>query len=177
MKHLLTIIAFSIIPLSVLGQIRYEGTHDEGYKSFQLDNGELKYAEYNKSGQIVTIYNLDHSKWKSVVLPLPREHYLDEIKSISQYVFNGDTMMELAYSCVEYHSTDNLEDVASGYVDLRFTLNIINELGETILKASDSNDMKIIESDGVRKLMIYKHIGQGSTKSGQVDVYSLPNKH
>ncbi len=50
MKHLLTIIAFSIIPLSVLGQIRYEGTHDEGYKSFQLDNGELKYAEYNKSG-------------------------------------------------------------------------------------------------------------------------------
>ena len=174
LKSLLFIVAFATLQFSSFGQVKYEGTHDDGFKSFHLDNGEFKYARYDKSRQSVTVYNLDHSKWKTVMLPLPKEHYLDEIKSISEKTFNSDTLIELVYSCVEYHSNNNLE-ATSEYVDIRFTLYIINEVGEMILKVEDSNDMKIIESNGNRKLLIYKHIGQGANRTGQIDVYSLPN--
>jgi hypothetical protein len=174
LTHLTVVIAFSTLQVLGFGQIKYEGTHDDGFKPFQLDNGEFKYARYDKSKQLVTVYNLDHSQWKTVMLPMPEEHYLDEIKSISEKTFNSDTLIELVYSCVEHHSNNNLEST-SDYVDIRFTLYIINEAGEMILKVDDSNDMRIIESNGNRKLLIYKHIGQGSNRTGEMDVYSLPN--
>ncbi len=175
-KHFILTLLLSIICTLNFGQIIYEGTHDDGFKTFQVDNGDIKYIKYNKSEQTVSVYNLDHSVWKTIRLPLPKEHTLDEIKSISQNVFNSDTLMELAYSCVEYHTTNNLEGANANYVDIQFTLNIINEKGEMILKADDSNDLKIVESNGIRKLLIYKHVGQGFKESGQIEVYSLPSR-
>lgn len=175
MANLILVALFSLIHISGLSQIIYEGTHDDGYKTFQLDNGEIIYAEYKKSEQSISIYNLDHSKWKTVSIPLPKDHFLDEIKHISLTEFNADTLIELVYSCVEYNSKHELEGSSESYVDLSFTLNIINENGELILKVPDSNDMKIVESNGVKKLLIYKHVGQGFKQSGQIEVYSLPN--
>jgi len=173
-KNFIFILMFLLINNLSIGQIIYEGTHNDNFKTFQMDNGDIKYTKYDKSEQTVSVYNLDNTKWKSVQLPLPKHHTLDEIKSISMKLFNSDTLMELAYSCVEYQSTQNIEGSNANYLDIRFTLNIINEKGEMILKSENSTDLKIIESHGVKKLLIYKHVGQGFNKSGQIDVYSLP---
>ncbi|RKZ99549.1 MAG: hypothetical protein DRQ42_07510 [Gammaproteobacteria bacterium] len=176
-KHFIFMLLLLLTHTLNFGQIIYEGTHDESFKTFQMDNGDIKYTKYNKSEQTVSVYNLDHSIWKTIHLPIPKEHTLDEIKSISQNVFNSDTLMELAYSCVEYHITNNLEGTNGNYVDIQFTLNIINEKGEMILKADNSNDLNIVESNGIRKLLIYKHVGQGFETSGQIEVYSIPEKY
>ncbi len=175
-ENLILVALFSLIHFSGRSQIIYEGTHDEGFKTFQLDNGEIIYTVYDKSEQSISIYDLDHSNWKTVSIPLPKGHFLDEIKYISQNVFNADSIVELVYSCVEYGTRSEIEGSNTNYVDLRFTLNIINENGEMILKLPDSNDMKIVESNGIKKLLVYKHVGQGFNKSGQVEVYSLPDK-
>ena len=173
-------IKFSLLLFTVYsiayGQIVYEGTHDESFKTFQMDNGEIRYSIYNKLDQTVSVYNLDHSIWKKVHLPLPKEHTLDEIKSISQSTFNSDTLMELVYSCIEFDTMSELEDTNSSYVEISFTLNIINERGELILKVQDSNDIRILDSNGIRKLLVYKHVGQGFNREGQIEVYSLPSK-
>jgi hypothetical protein len=84
--------------------------------------------------------------------------------------------MELVYSCIEYDTTSALEDTDSNYLEIKFTLNIINEKGELILKVPDSNDIRILESNGIRKLLVYKHVGQGFKRTGQIEVYSLPSK-
>lgn len=175
-ENIILVALFSFIYFSGLSQIIYEGTHDDGFKTFQLDNGEIIYTVYDKSEQSISIYELDHSKWKTVSIPLPKGHFLDEIKYISQNVFNADSIVELVYSCVEYDTKHEFEGSNTNYVNLRFTLNIINENGEMILKVPDSNDMKIIESNGIKKLLVFKHVGQGFNKSGQVEVYSLPDK-
>jgi hypothetical protein len=83
--------------------------------------------------------------------------------------------MELVYSCIEYDTTSELEDSKFSYVEINFTLNIINEDGDLILKVPDSNDIRILESNGIRKLLVYKHVGQGFKKAGQIEVYSLPS--
>lgn len=178
MKPIHFILTFLLSTVCSLGfsQIVYEGTHDDGFKTFQMDNGEIKYTKYSKLDQTVSVYNLDHTIWKKVQLPIPKQHTLDDIKSISQNTFNSDTLMELVYSCVEYDTSSELEDAKSNYVEINFTLNIINENGELILKVQDSNDIKILESNGIRKLLVYKHVGQGFKRTGQIEVYSLPSK-
>ena len=177
MKSFRFIAVLLLTTLSTLGysQIVYEGTHGDSFKTFQLDNGEIVYSKYNKAEQTVSVFTLDNSVWKKVQLPLPREHTLDEIKSISQNTFNSDSLVELVYSCVEYETRSELHSADSRYVDIHFTLNIINENGDLILKIPDSNDLKILESNGIRKLLVYKHIGEGFKKTGQIEVYALPN--
>lgn len=177
MKTKISIIIFFLIISSVgYAQLNYEGVVDSRYKSVQLEDGQFKYLKYNKKSQELLIFNLDNSLWKTVKLPLPKNHILDEIKHISQTTFNKDELVEVVYSCVEYSHNQDYEDPNKPFVDIIFTLNIINEKGEHILKVDDSSEMELIDSDGQEKLLIYKHIGKGFNAHEQTIIYSLPNK-
>ena len=95
-------------------QLTYEGKVDTDLKSVQLEDGTLKYMNYNRTNQQFVLYNTDQTVWKKIKLPLPQQHILDEIKLISRTTFNKDDLLEIAYSCVEYtHSTDyeNTENI------------------------------------------------------------------
>ncbi len=174
LKSLLSIFLFAALQISGYGQIKYEGTLDDGLNSILLDNGEIKYAVYNKSEKTLVVYNSDHSEWKSVLLPIPRKLYFDELKSISVNVFNPDTLIELAYTCVEYLSNNELESTTN-YVDVLSTLFVINEEGALILEAENCSHMEIVDSKGARELWVYKQVGQGADREEHVDVYSLPD--
>ncbi|MDA3854078.1 MAG: hypothetical protein PF444_07555, partial [Bacteroidales bacterium] len=76
------------------------------FRTFQLENGEAKYLKYDKKAEIINIYNLDHTVWKTVKLPLPKGHLLDEIKLVSTSTFNTDEAVEILYSCVVYDYID-----------------------------------------------------------------------
>ena len=176
MKTIYIHITFLLLFSSTLfAQIKYEGTIDARYKTMQLDDGSFKYLKYNKKLQEVIIFNLDNTLWRTVKLPLPKNHYLDEIKLVSLHTFNNDELVELVYSCVEYDSR-NSEDPDDDIVIVNFTLNIINEKGDLILKVPDSNEMEIIPSSNQTKLLIYKHIGQGFDSKDETLIYSLTNK-
>ncbi|MDA3952868.1 MAG: hypothetical protein PF485_04420 [Bacteroidales bacterium] len=172
---IIIIIIFSIISSFGYAQLNYEGIVDSKYKSVQLEDGQFKYLNYNKKSQELKIYNLDNTLWKTVKLPLPKHHVLDEIKYISQSTFNKDELIEVVYSCVVYSNNSDYEDPFEPFVNISFTLNIINERGESILKVEDSNDMEIIDSEGQKKLLIYKHIGKDFNAHSQTIIYSLPN--
>lgn len=167
MKTLMIIILLDVI-INITGysQLIFEGTFNDRFKTIQMDNGE----------QLVYIYNLDHTAWKKVRVPLPEEHLLDEIKSVTQTTFNKDTLVELVYSCVEYQRISSQENSDVKDLKIKFTLNIINENGEMILKVPDSNDLEIVDKNGKRSLLIYKQMGKGLDNLGQILVYSLPEK-
>lgn len=154
-------------------QLKYEGAIDSRYKTIQLDDGTFKYVKYNQKEQKVLIYNLDNSLWRTIKLPLPKFHLLDEIKHISQHTFNKDDKVELVYSCVVYNISDNVETSETEDFKVNFTLNIINESGEEILKVNDSNEMEIIESHGQKKLLIYKHVGKHFFEKDETLIYSF----
>tara|TARA_R110001583_G_scaffold8896_1_gene41944 strand:- start:28547 stop:29074 length:528 start_codon:yes stop_codon:yes gene_type:complete len=173
--------ATAIIVLLVLffcftgfSQIKYEGKIDSKYKSIKLEDGSFMYVKYDKKNQTVFIYNLDNTLWKEVKLPIPKNHLLDEVKYISKKTFNKDDQVELVYSCVEYTVPDNYEDPTEGFVKINFTLNVISESGESLLRVENSNEMEIIETDGVIKMLVYKHISQGFDTSDETLIYNLP---
>jgi hypothetical protein len=167
------LIVFLLIASFGYTQLSYEGTVDSRYKTVQLENGEFKYLKYNKKLQEIHIYSMDNSLWKTVKLPLPDHHILDEVKLVSQNTFNKDELVEIAYSCVVYSHNSNYEDPNEPFVNIDFTLNIINEKGEHLLKVDGSNEMEIIESKGQKKLLIFKHIGKGFQAHDQTIIYSI----
>ena len=175
-KVLLSIVAFLALQISVNAQINYEGSFDKKTHSILLDNGELKYASYDKDENAIILYHSDDSQWKSIPLNLNRNLYFDELKSISVNVFNEDDLIELAYTCVEYQSSFELEATTT-YVDVLSTLFVINEEGTLILETKNGSDMKIVDSNGDMKLWVYKQAGQGKNHKEHIDVYSLPNYH
>jgi hypothetical protein len=111
--------------------------------------------------------------WRTVKIPLPKYHILDELKNISVHTFNKDDLVELIYSCAEYSTNDDSENPTQPFYNVNFTLNIINEHGKSLLKVQDSNEMGIINSDGRNKLIIYKHIGKGVKAKDETLIYSF----
>lgn len=176
LKSLVAIIAFLALQISVHAQIKFEGSHDEGVQSILLDKGEIKYATYDKDKKAIVLYSSDFTQWKTVSLDLPRGLHFDELKSISKDVFNDDALIELAFTCVEYRSSNELE-ATTNYVDVLSTIYVINEEGTMVLELKDSNDLKIVDSNGTRKLWVYKQGRQDSDRSDNIDVYSLPDYH
>jgi len=174
LKSLLLISAITLLHISGFSQISYEGTHDDGLTTVTLDNGEAKYATYQKTDKTMILYNLDHSLWKTVALPIPGSLYFDELKSVSVTVFNTDSLVELAYTCVEYLSNNDLESTTT-YVDERHTLFIINEEGSMVMEEKNSNNLEIVDINGTRKLWVYKQAGQGNDTWKRVNVYALPD--
>lgn len=172
LKSLLLLIALASFQISGLAQVAFEGSKVKNMASFKLDNGEVKYASYQKADFTLELYNADHSLWKSVSLHIPRHQYFDQLNSISLNVFNTDDNLELAYTCVEYLSNNETE-VTTNHVDIRPTLFIINEEGSLILEAENSNHMEVVDNNGTRKLWVYKRGGQDQKE--KVDIYSLPD--
>ncbi|RZT91304.1 hypothetical protein EV201_3118 [Ancylomarina subtilis] len=155
-------------------QIKYEGKMDSKYKSIKLEDGSFKYVKYDKKNQTIYIYNLNNTLWKKVKLPLPENHFLDEVKLISQKTFNKDEEVELVYSCVEYTMSDNYEDPAEEYFKINFTLNVITESGESLLRVENSNEMEIITTEGGVKMLVYKHVSERFNNGDETLIYNLP---
>jgi hypothetical protein len=175
MKALIISIGILFLASTSFAQLVQDETVEGRFKTFQLDNGEAKYLKYDKKAEIIKIYNLDQRIWKSIKLPLPKGHFLDEIKLISTKTFNNDELVEILYSCVVYDMEYNeIERVQSDEELIHFTLNMINENGKSLLKVEESNDYEIIESDGKQKLFVYKHIGSGLNSKSQTLMYSIP---
>jgi len=175
MKHKnIIILCLILVGKPAYSQLVFEGTFNDRFKTIQLDNGEVKYLKYNAGEQIVYIHNLDQSEWKKVYIPLPAEHILDEIKSVSQTTINRDTLIELIYSCVEYKKITDPDNPDLMNLQIQFTFNIINENGDMIIKVPDSNEIEMLEKNGRRNILIYRHISKGMNSEGQTLVYSLP---
>ncbi|NQU85237.1 MAG: hypothetical protein HQ541_05705, partial [Mariniphaga sp.] len=83
------------------------------------------------------------------------------------------SLVEILYTSVEYDYSFNYENPSCHSDFITFTLNIINEKGEVLLKEEEINDYAIIESDGSKKLFVYKNPDKGYTKKTETIVYAI----
>ena len=173
MKALVISLGLVLLMTTGFSQFVQENVIDSKYKVLQLDNGEAKYIKYKEKEKVLNIINLDHSIWKTVELPLPKGHFLDEVRLISINIFNEDDYVEILYTSVVYNYSYNYENLPDDEDFLTYTLNIINEKGVVLLKEEKINDYAIIESNGSKKLFVYKNPDKEFNKKTQTVVYAL----
>jgi len=156
--------------------LKFEGVINSKYKTIQLDNGELKYYYFDSKNEVLTINNLDNTLWKSIKLPIEKDHFFDELLMVSQSIINPDKKIEIVFTCIKYMFWGIEEDPESSSDRVQFSLNISSEDGKQLLSVSNSQYMKIATSNGHNKLLIYKSIGRGFIDDNEILVYALPQK-
>ncbi len=166
-------IGLLLVSVVAFGQLQFKGRIDSKEKIFQLDDGSLKYIKYDRKSDKVSIFNIDNTIWRIVKIPLPKYHILDEIKHISINTINDDDLVEVIYSCVIYDLMNDENIMEDGPSLFEFTINIINERSEMILKVPNSNEIELFETGEKKTLLIYRHLGKGFGGVDEKLVYSL----
>lgn len=157
-------------------QLEFEGVINSKFKTIHLENGEIKYYNFNTKTKEINFYNLDNSLWKSIKIPLENNHFFEEIIMISQNTINPDPKIEIIYTCLKYNFNPIEEDPEPENNAVQFTLNIINESGQKLLSVPNSHEMKLTSENGKNKLLIFKNVGKGFQNDSEILVYALPNK-
>lgn len=140
---------------------------DEKGKLFELENGMMKYVQYQEKSAILNILNPDFSIWKTVDLPLSTGLFLDEVKSISTNIFNNDSLVEILYTSAEYDYWYQYENPFYPNDFITYALNIINEKGEVLLREEKMTDYAIVELNGKKELFVYKNRDKGYNKKAK----------
>jgi len=177
MKTIMLLFSLTLlVSFQAYSQLEFEGVIKSNFKTIQLEDGEIKYYNFNNKSQEIKFYNLDNSLWKTIQLSLDKNHFFEEILMVSQNTINTDKGIEIIYTCIEYNYTQYEEDLQIEDNRIEFTLNIINESGQKLLSVPNSQSFNFASSNGKNKLLIYKNIGKSFLDDNETLVYSLPNK-
>jgi len=176
MKKVVILIPIFIFFSTLLySQIEYEGTLNSMVKTIQLNDGVIRYYTVDSKKNVLTIFNLDKSVWKSIGLTVPKGEIIDEIKLISQDVFNDNPQVEIAYTTVWYDLNDDRYEAGDGEIaPPNYNFFLIDETGNKLLEVDGGNEFKIMESKGKRKLLVFKDDDAADFRSnGHTDVFAL----
>lgn len=165
-----------LISFHSYSQLEFEGVIKSVFKTIQLENGEIKFYNFDTKAQMINIYNLDNTRWKSIHIPLENNHFFEEIKMISQNTIHSDQEIEIVYICLTYNYNAIEENPEPEHNAVQFTLNIINERGQKLLSVPNSHEIKLTSANGKTKLLVFKNGGKSFRDDNEILVYALPNK-
>jgi len=141
MKNIILIIAAVLISTISYSQINLENTFVAGQNLTEISDGDYKYFTVNEKKQLVTVYNLDNTIFKTVKLAIPEDAFLDEILNVSSSKINENSNVEVAYT-VYYETSDDEFDYIENTVYEHTDLIIIDESGAELLKVKEGKSIK-----------------------------------
>jgi hypothetical protein len=103
-KLLLLLVLFALMGTS-RAQITPEHNYTASTGLTELAISGYKYFLMDVTNSQCRLYNMDHSLWKTINLPVPTGMYLYDIKYVSETLFNADSKVELAYIYYYYDAT------------------------------------------------------------------------
>lgn len=117
--------------------LQSEHAYGQNLGIFKLENAGFKYV-VNTNG-LLHFYNLDHTLWKSVSLPMPQEFNFSGIMDVSEQLIQPDSSLEIVYRIVKYVGTG----VEYGIMVCKEDGAILNEiLGPNHMERSEFSGME-----------------------------------
>jgi hypothetical protein len=167
MRTILTI-AFLCIGIQVFTQPVFEHTFQESAARTTLETlGEVYYS-MDVVNKKCLIYDMDYNLLKSISLPTPEGYYLEDIRHLSENLFNQDGLIELVYIYSKYVPTE-----LSYY--FTFESRLINESGSVILSLPGVGFTDVIVTSGYeKKLLAYEYNYSVIPYRTITHVYGLP---
>jgi hypothetical protein len=94
-----TIAALCLLTTISYGQITFENTYNipvNGIEAYKFGNTDTKYITLNQSSNLVTIFNQNHSVYKSFTIPTQPSSFF--VGFYSETLFNNDNLVEYMVS-------------------------------------------------------------------------------
>jgi len=160
---MILIIAFSWF---ASGQINHESTYDYSGIFTSLARSGDKFYVMDIPRSQCRIYNMDHSIWKVINLQVPADHYLYDIKYVSEGLFTSDDRLSLAYV---YYNYDESTQVYSYFA------RVVTETGQVLLSVPGCLYLEVHDmNESGLKLVAYSYDFGVWPYTIQTHVYALP---
>jgi len=168
MKTTIVAIAFILTALSGPAQIVLENNYPGSTTLTKLAISGDKYFMMDWTNNNCKIYNIDHSLWKTINLPVPSGWYLYDIRYVSETLFNLDQKVELVYVYYMY-------DAVLQYYS--YVTKVINEDGSVMLSVDGGAYSEVLStSSGNYKFMVYDYDYSVSPYTLNTLVYAVPGQ-
>jgi hypothetical protein len=168
MKQHVFILALLFQSLFTTGQIALENTYSHSGTFTNLAQSGYKFYVMDVGANQCRIYNANHTLWKTVNLTVPADHYLFDIRYVSENLFTTDNSLSLAYIYYNYNATGQY---------YTYTAKIIREDGTELLSIPGGQYLYAfnVGSAGT-KLVAYSYNYAATPFTVQTYVYNLPGQ-
>lgn len=162
MKRVTVLILF-LLSL-VFGQINLEHTYSNGQICYvKLKNSGEKYYLFDKNGFKLRMYNLDHSVFKTIDIPVAYDAYTPQsVYLVAEDLFTSDN--QIGALAIYYNSTN------SSYKGRVFSENS----NGPIIDIANCNYGSAVQTANGAKLITNEYVVSGSSVVYSSKVYSLP---
>lgn len=167
-KTLIVMMMMLMTTLLVRAQIGYEASYSHSGAFVQLTNSGYKFYLMDVGNEQCRIYNTDHSIWKTINLNVPDNHYLYDIRYVSENLFTNDNTLALCYIYYNY------DEVNQFYT---YTAKVITEGGTELLSIPGAQYVYVnsLGTEGT-KLTVYVYDYSVYPSTIQTVIYSLPGQ-
>lgn len=166
MRHLLITITLLLIYNLGNSQINLEQTYDHSGTFISLSVSGEKFYVMDVGASQCRIFNTDHTLWKTINLSVPADHYLYDIRYVSENLFTDDNSLCLFYIYYNYN------EVGQYYT---YTAKIVQENGTELLTIPGCNYNYVYNmADGTTKMTTYSYDYSVYPYPIQTRVYELP---
>jgi hypothetical protein len=166
MRQLTFLTALLLSFSMAFGQITLEQTYDHSGTYTSLAISGDKFFIMDVGASQCRIYNIDHTLWKTIDLAVPADHYLYDVRYVSENLFTDDNSLCLFY--VYYH----YDEVGQYYT---YTARIMKENGTELLTIPGcSYNYVVTLTDGTTKMITYSYDYSVFPYTIQTRVYDLP---
>jgi hypothetical protein len=169
MKQLISFFTLLFCMSLAFGQnIVLEQTYNHSGTYTALANSGDKFYLMDVGANQCQIYNTDHTPWKNISLSVPADHYLYDIRFVSENLFTVDNALCLAYIYYNYNT------VGQYYT---YTAKVIRENGTELLTIPGCQYIYVLTlSDGSTKMTAYSYDYSLFPYTIQTRVYDLPGQ-
>lgn len=136
------------------------------FSVINLSSSGYKYCYANYANKTVKLYNLNHSIWKTINLPVPNGYSVYSVYNVSESLFNTDASIEVAYTSFLYNFT--VTPAIWNYEG-----KVVNETGTSLVTIPDCQSLSVSNTgpNGWKLIATIDSTNKSSIKS--FDVYSL----
>jgi hypothetical protein len=159
--------SFGLLIQQGFSQISLETVYQVSGSVTQLENSGYKYFVMDWVNNQCRIYNMDHSVWKVINLTVPSGYYLYDIRYVSEKLFDGDNLVELALTYYYYDETGQYYIYGS---------KIVNEVGEDLVVIPGASCFEVFDTGtNGPKFLAYVYDYSIFPYTVQTWVYDLPD--
>lgn len=168
MKKLVLSLMFILSGCFATAQITFEHEYNHSGAYVELAQSGTKFYIMDVAASQCRIYNTDHSIWKTISLDVPGNHYLYDIRYVSENLFSTDNVLALLY--IFYH----YDEEGQFYT---YFAKVINENGTVLLDIPGTQYAYVndLGDEGV-KLTAYVYDYSVYPSTVKTRIYDLPGE-